>query len=119
MHDHYQDTHDTKVSYSVYSRVVKEMKISFVKLGHEECESCIAAMEHEKASGHQRGNSVCTQCIKQNQHLEYRNLARTEYQADGVEAIANELVMSVDLQKVRNPKEISKLYPIIFIYLFC
>ncbi|KAL1373616.1 hypothetical protein pipiens_018569 [Culex pipiens pipiens] len=71
MYDDYQQTHTSKVSYSLYSRVVNEMKISFVKLGHEECEACVSAEEHQKISGHQfdEAGPTCSMCADQIIHL--------------------------------------------------
>lgn len=102
MYNDYLETHDVKVSYALYSRVINEMKISFVKLGHEECELCVAAGEHQKISGHQVDEAApaCLLCSDQAIHLEYAKQAREEYARDGEDIIADQLVLAVDLQKV-------------------
>ena len=83
------------VSYSVYLKVVKEMKISFTKLGEEECETCTKFKMHEKLC---TGNPLgCEDCVKFAQHKQKYQSARECYKTDkdmGKKAYA------VDLQKV-------------------
>lgn len=104
MYDNYKQTHAKKVSYSLYSRVVNEMKISFVKLGHEECEACVSAEEHQKTSGHQldEADPSCTLCAGQIVHLQYakQDCSFAVCKSDGESVIADQLVLAVDLQKV-------------------
>lgn len=57
------------------------MNISIVKLGHEECEICVSTKEHHKISGHDEKHDSAL--IKL--HLNYVNLARLKYRADGNE----------------------------------
>lgn len=78
------------------------MNISFVKLGHEECETCVEIEEHRKVGSGTECGDTCTLCSGYEKHLEYAKIARMEYRKDGDEATADELVMAVDLQKVHN-----------------
>lgn len=48
MYRNYKETHQTDVTYQFYCRIMKSMKISIVKLGHEECETCVSTMQHQK-----------------------------------------------------------------------
>ncbi|KAL1375676.1 hypothetical protein pipiens_017360 [Culex pipiens pipiens] len=116
MYDDYQQTHTSKVSYSLYSRVVNEMKISFVKLGHEECEACVSAEEHQKISGHQfdEAGPTCSMCADQIIHLRYAKEARAEYTSDGETVIADQLVLAVDLQKVIQLPRLDGLKTVVF-----
>lgn len=77
MHQNFLDTHDYNVSYCVYSRQIKAMNISFVKLGHEQCETCVASSLHCKDSGHDFEESstqeLCSTCSK---FFEHKRLAK-------------------------------------------
>lgn len=90
-----------KCSYDLYRSIVSEMKISFTKLGHEECESCEFFRLHD--TNHSKENLVndCGDCIKWKCHIDKANAARQKYREDG--KIANDekdVVFSADLQKV-------------------
>jgi len=78
----YNAKHPTKpVGYSSYRRVLREMKISFAKLGLEECSTC-QALEGEEL----------------HQHKLEANLRRAHYRADG--EANDKLVYTLDLQKI-------------------
>ncbi|XP_065095618.1 uncharacterized protein LOC135717456 [Ochlerotatus camptorhynchus] len=115
MHKHYQDTHTSQVSYSLYSRVLNEMNISFVKLGHEECEVCVSMEQHKKVNVN---NSECTDdcilCSDYSKHLEHAKQARIEYRMNGDTVTAGQLVMAVDLQKVIQLPRLDGLKTIVF-----
>lgn len=102
MHKHYLSTNDKPASYQLYSRTLKEMNVSFVKLGHEECEVCVAAKEHKKISEHSDEERNCLQCSDHATHVENASVTRAEYRAEGDTVLPDQLVMSVDLQKVNN-----------------
>ena len=100
-------------SYSMYRSVMKAHKISFTRLGNEECETCILFDFHKKESGHQEANdqdtnvqeieekqSSCVECNSWRDHIRRANTARTSYKADVKNKNKNVLVSSVDLQKV-------------------
>ncbi|XP_055855008.1 uncharacterized protein LOC129918451 [Episyrphus balteatus] len=48
MHKDYNEKEKKNISYESYRRVVAENKISFTKLGHEECWTCEKMENHEK-----------------------------------------------------------------------
>lgn len=66
------------VSYTFFCRVVKEMNISLVKLGHEECETCVTAKQHEDQLGHGDENAChgCSVCESHQQHIHRATAAR-------------------------------------------
>ena len=83
------------VSYVSYCRVLKEMKISFTKLGEEECETC-SKHELHKLTSHV-DMVECKICVNFAAHQNKFREARESYtkdKASGVKAYA------VDLQKV-------------------
>ena len=102
------------VHYSTYYRIVHAMKISFVKLGEEECETCDAHQQHlidhhgddEKIIKKTRCSLLpkydnCDMCQHFGTHIDTAMSAREHYREDAKKDIgANEIVMSVDLQKV-------------------
>lgn len=91
------------VSYEVYRSVLKSMKISFSKLGHEECESCEKYNLHK--TSHSQDDAVrknCENCNAWDEHKKMYTAARENYKKD-VELSktdTNTLFYSVDLQKV-------------------
>lgn len=104
MHRNYMETHDTGVTYEFYCRTLKDMNISIVKLGHEQCETCVSAIQHEKTSGHSKEaaqtNDMCTICEQYRNHLQLATSARKEYREDGDSIKPGYVVLAVDLQKV-------------------
>lgn len=107
MHSNYKETHEHDVSYQFYGRVMRDMNISLVKLGHEQCESCVSATKHQKASGHSTEtiplDSACSICEEYLEHLQLAKAARMEYREDGESAASRNVVLAVDLQKVYRP----------------
>ena len=57
MHSDYLDKGNA-CSYETYRKVVKDKKISFAKLGEEECEDCLEHAEHEKGHTEQIARSA-------------------------------------------------------------
>lgn len=105
MHTNYQDSAapDLRVNYSFYSSVMLRMNISLVKLGHEQCEACVAATLHQNTSGHTDEDNITTKCSICKSHVEHLRLAslsRLMYRADGDNIRPKEIVLAVDLQKV-------------------
>ena len=93
------------------------INISFAKLGHEECESCLKYKHHECT-----GNN-CVECKAYNtDHTGRRNLARKEYSTDKEKAEKKEkdrLYYSLDLQKVRMLPEIPGSKSTVFTQRIC
>lgn len=104
MHGNYKETHEKDVSYQFYGQVMRDMNISLVKLGHEQCESCVSAIQHQKASGHSTEtpplDSSCSICEEYSEHLQLAKASRAEYRHDGESVKPGNVVLSVDLQKV-------------------
>jgi len=83
------------VSYSVYLKVVREMNISFTKLGQEECETCTKFNFHGKSCP---GNLLdCEECLNHSEHKKTYESARESYRKDKE---AGKNAFAVDLQKV-------------------
>lgn len=83
--------------------MISKMNISLVKLGHEQCEVCVTATLHQNSSGHKEEDrfvTVCSTCKSHVEHSRLKNLSRADYQNDGDQIRAKEIVFSVDLQKV-------------------
>lgn len=80
--------------------MVKKCNISFVRLGHEQCEACVSAEQHKKISGHTGDEKDCADCSDHSLHLKRASESRSAYREDGDVAKANEAVFAVDLQKV-------------------
>lgn len=101
MHSDYNSKHpDDTIGIETYRRTVSDMKISFAKLGEEECERCIRQEEHVKIINH-TGEVHCLDCDNWQIHKENANSARIHYQADSSQELpADSRVISADLQKV-------------------
>ena len=85
-----------------YRKTLKAMKISFAKLGEEECETCV---EHEMHKKHQHdddtGGRNCEDCSSWAKHMENAGITRAWYRKDKEENHPQEVcVLSVDMQKV-------------------
>lgn len=59
MYDDFVLKHGKVCSYELYRKVVKEMRISFTKLGHEECEMCEHFQLHNKSHGKDNLDELC------------------------------------------------------------
>lgn len=89
-------------SYATYRKIVKQMNISFVKLGEEECEICEAHNLHVHDNETEEN---CAQCNDWKDHSERAKVSRTAYKADVETATVHSAedetkYLSVDLQKV-------------------
>ncbi|CAG5058725.1 unnamed protein product [Parnassius apollo] len=93
---------EINVSYEFYRNVVNELKISFTKLGHEECELC------EKFSIHNPNTAIrhrnCEECQEYEDHHTRYISARKKYEED-IESQTKQkstdtIIFAVDLEKV-------------------
>jgi hypothetical protein len=100
---------EKKNSYTTYRRVVRAEKISFAKLGHEQCERCQRFFMHDKLHVQQLTENnfaikdyLCTVCIGMVQHKCLYKIARELYQADSEDDKWNDfqICVAVDLEKV-------------------
>lgn len=89
------DHPDVKCGYHRYLQQIHKMKISFAKLGEEECEVCI----NYKESNHTSCTDDCIGCKDYARHKELVLQARTSYKEDG-NVVDGTKVRSVDLRKV-------------------
>lgn len=90
-------------SYEVYRNVVtKEMKISFTKLGHEECEICETFSLHNPDHTKENPCVDCEKCLCWKSHITKANEARSAYKLDKELSLENNntIYFSADLQKV-------------------
>ncbi|KAG5875181.1 hypothetical protein JTB14_028391 [Gonioctena quinquepunctata] len=88
-------------SYDLYRKILKQENISFVKLGHEECEVCEYLLLHNE--DHKNDNSApdCAICQQWDAHIKKADKSRTRYKEyAGREPVEREIVFSVDLEKV-------------------
>lgn len=94
---------DHKVCIEVYRKVVRrDLNISLVNLGNEECKSCSYFQLHDK-NHVQNIDDGCNICINFMEHKSKYTTSRQEYQRDVQKAIPNNdntIYYSVDLQKV-------------------
>ncbi|KAG5861482.1 hypothetical protein JTB14_024714 [Gonioctena quinquepunctata] len=95
--DYNNKNKNDQCSYDVYRNVLKNMNISFTKLGHEQCETCGIFSFHEHSEDIQPN---CEKCEEQTGHLEKVKKARAAYQKDKFQKDKKIMCYSVDLQKV-------------------
>lgn len=77
-----------KCSYDLYRRTLREMNISFTKLGHEECELCEVFDQHDSTHTKQTLNEQCNSCDvckKYTLHLAQYINARAKYEGHAVQ----------------------------------
>lgn len=88
------------VSYDLYRKVIKDMNISFAKLGHEECEICELYQIHNSKVNELR-HRKCSTCMDFDKHKERYTLAREKYDVDRKSMKSVDVgYFSADLQKV-------------------
>jgi hypothetical protein len=93
----------TPCSYDVYRSFVKDMNISFAKLGHEECEQCEHFKQHDKDHTAENLNPDCDACKNWSLHIQRAKASRDKYRLDKIESerlIEGVIYFSADLQKV-------------------
>lgn len=98
MHETFNASRQSPVSYALYYKVFKEMNISMAQLGNEECEMCQTHSIHMKG-----GNcpNPCDICHRQEEHKSRATHARQAYQADATNPhMPDECIVSADMQKV-------------------
>jgi len=104
MHADFNSTHHTKCSYPVYRQTVHDMKISFVKLGQEECDKCEEFNLHDPHHKQDSLSDSCTVCQEwsNSKHMRRAREARERYRKDTeVNCSSSErAVFSADLEKV-------------------
>lgn len=101
MHSDFNEQHpEQKVHYTTYLRRVQAMNISFAQLGQEQCEQCSRYDHglHDLRDG--KCSETCGVCAEKVNHLQLAKEAHDEYKTDGMLAVDNNAVRSVDLQKV-------------------
>lgn len=100
MHSDFNDTHpENQISYELYRKILKELRISFASLGHEECEHCVQFKLH----GHDRENTDpgCDMCKEWSNHHNLVVLTRQAYQKHAEKAAEEDTVkVSADLQNI-------------------
>ncbi|XP_077091400.1 uncharacterized protein LOC143742433 isoform X2 [Siphateles boraxobius] len=102
MYKDYKEKKSPKCSYETYRKAVKERKISFTKLGEEECETCLRQDVHFRAE-HPGEASIqeCHHCEKWEEHKKRAERGRHHYRLDAErQELDNLSIRSVDLQKV-------------------
>ncbi|CAH1099364.1 unnamed protein product [Psylliodes chrysocephalus] len=99
LYNYFNSKHPNTCPYEYYRKAIWSLNISFVQLGHEECEFC----EHFKFHGHSEDTiqADCEECNIWIKHKEAAINAREEYDKD-VKKQGEEdcFIYSVDLQKV-------------------
>lgn len=105
MYEDYLSKHpELKCSYEKYrSMLTDTMKISFAKLGHEECEECEAFNLHNPAHTKNNIEDSCSTCQNWNKHITRAKDARKLYRIHAEKSLKNETAVtyySVDLEKV-------------------
>jgi len=96
MHTNFCETQNEgeKVSYSLYQKIVKELNISFAKLGNEDCENCTSYKLHSKNCTE---SNECDICGKNLEHIKRTVDARQAYEMDKA---SDKLAFTADLQKI-------------------
>lgn len=85
-----------------YRKAVKEKKISFTKLGYEECEQCVEFKLHNKEHTKDSLGENCASCKLWSKHIEHAKKARLMYRSWSEKTIdcKTTVCVSADLQKV-------------------
>ena len=100
MYDDFVSRHGKICSYDLYRKEVKEMHISFTRLGHEECEQCEAFAMHNRDHTQDNLCDSCDLCHRWKAHIEKAKRSRCEYDKDRDTQETINPVYSADLQKV-------------------
>ena len=100
MYDDFNMKHPDLCSIETYRRKISAMNISFVKLGEEECETCVEFKQHQSNHTHVDMED-CALCKEHSKHLERARIARDKYREDKErEPEEDEVIISSDMQKV-------------------
>ena len=100
MYKSYIESTKKTISYDIYKREVKQMHISFVKLGEEECEvctqhdlhSCVLTEVNREKVLEELSPQDCDQCTAYEKHVMLAKVGREMYKKDAED--------NMDLQKV-------------------
>ncbi|KAG5889200.1 hypothetical protein JTB14_000625 [Gonioctena quinquepunctata] len=87
-------------SYDKYRKVLPDLNISFVKLGHEECEECEEFDSHDKTHNKNNIKKDCECCTRWASHIERAERSREQYQYDTDLTKTDTIVYSAYLEKV-------------------
>ncbi|KAG5896717.1 hypothetical protein JTB14_014593 [Gonioctena quinquepunctata] len=88
-------------SYGLHRKILKQENISFVKLGHKECEDCEYFLLHNEDRKKDNLAPDCAICQQWDEHIKKADKSRTRYKEyAGREPVEEEIVFSVDLEKV-------------------
>lgn len=102
-----------KGSYETYRRKIKAKRISFTKLGHEECDTC----ESFKLYGHTETNiqDSCDKCKQWKNHVERAKESRHLYKEQATTPPdSNTVCVSTDLQKILMLQRLDMFKKVIF-----
>lgn len=102
MHQDFLQKYKTSCSYELYRKVVvNNKKISFTKLGHEQCESCEEFRLHDNTHTQDNLKENCDKCVLWSKHITRANEARKMYKSSSDSRFDDKTVcISADLQKV-------------------
>ena len=113
MFEDFKEKHPDKIIHYSSDYAIRAMKISFLKLGEEECETCDAHEHHlidvqqedEKELKKTCGTSLpkhdnCDSCQPFDKHIVMAIAAREHYKEDTKKEICADEIMPVDLQEV-------------------
>jgi len=100
MFNDFKEKHPTcTCGIDTYRKTVAAKNISFVKLGQEECDVCLAYSNHIHETSLEQETQKCTHCDKWKIHIEEARLSRTKYQEDAAKD-TDTIHLSADMQKV-------------------
>lgn len=101
MYESFKAKYNVLCSYYLYRQMVDDMKISFAKLGHEECFTCEKYEIHRKQTSHKSdaNDLACPECESYENHKHKYVRAREMYTSDS-KTSTDSPVFTADLQKV-------------------
>lgn len=113
-----EKTNVRKVSESKYKKCIKEMNISFAKLGHEACESCT---KNELHLAENNCAPDCEPCEKFEEHKRKYVSARKQYtiDKDSVDTEIDSVILCAGMQKVTMLPEIPGIKSAVFTGRIC
>lgn len=116
MHKDFQKSHpDVKCSYELYRKNLADLNISFVTLGHEECETCEVFKLHNPDHQENTGLQLeCEECKQWEKHRNKAKEAREKYQSDANNPSPDTVYFSGDLEKVIMLPRIDMFKKVIF-----
>ena len=108
MYSNYREKHpDEKVCYESYQKTFVSMKVSFTKLGEEECEVCETFKQHKcpknryEVEDIDNDEKTCETCKKHKNHHERAKISREVYRKDAsLNKTSEGAYLSMDMQKI-------------------